>query len=262
MTVDPSWSGVLLVRSLGELSGPEADQLLESRRVPTGVRKSVLAFAGGRPPTLSLAADTARRCDSAAGSGRSGDEVLQTLLTESIETVPTLEHRMALHVCAHADTTSEQLLQARRYDAWYRHITLAMLAHTYLGYFRNRPKSPGSGLIPLALGEVERLLAHLITIACDRSREWAWSPLAQASSTGSKNSHYLAKTGHYEVRLEHKPRGVEPPDGDDQPEALVEQGVVVLRTKSEPVPPKSASPTSASPTSGCHRLQRWGEIGW
>jgi ATP/maltotriose-dependent transcriptional regulator MalT len=108
--VDPSWSGVLLVRGLGELSGPEADQLLESRGVRAGVRKSVLAFAGGHPLTLSLAAETARRCDAAAGSGRSG--VLRTLLTELIETVPSPEHRMALHVCAHADTTSEQLLRA------------------------------------------------------------------------------------------------------------------------------------------------------
>jgi hypothetical protein len=34
------------------------------------------------------------------------------LLTELIETVPSPDHRMALHVCAHADTTSEQLLRA------------------------------------------------------------------------------------------------------------------------------------------------------
>jgi ATP/maltotriose-dependent transcriptional regulator MalT len=109
---DPSWSGALLVHGLGDLSLPEADQLLESRGVPVGVRECVLTFAGGHPLTLSRAADTARRCDSAASRGRAGDEVLQTLLTELIETVPSPDHRMALHVCAHADTTNEQLLRA------------------------------------------------------------------------------------------------------------------------------------------------------
>jgi hypothetical protein len=109
---DPSWSGALLVRGLGDLSLPEADQLLDSRGVPVGVRESVLAFAGGHPLTLSRAADTARRCNSAARRGRPGDEVLQTLLTELIETVPSPDHRIALHVCAHAETTSEQLLRA------------------------------------------------------------------------------------------------------------------------------------------------------
>jgi hypothetical protein len=34
------------------------------------------------------------------------------LLTELIETVPSPDHRMALHICAHAQTTSQQLLQA------------------------------------------------------------------------------------------------------------------------------------------------------
>jgi len=111
--VDPSWSGALLVRGLGDLSRPAALQLLESRGVPVGVRGSVLSFAGGRPLALSLAADTARRCcDAAASSGPPGEDVLQRLLAELIETVPSPDHRMALHVCAHADTTSEQLLRA------------------------------------------------------------------------------------------------------------------------------------------------------
>jgi DNA-binding CsgD family transcriptional regulator len=41
-----------------------------------------------------------------------GEEVLRTLLTELIETVPTPDHRMALRVCAHSNTTTEQLLRA------------------------------------------------------------------------------------------------------------------------------------------------------
>lgn len=111
--VDPSWSGAPLVRGLGDLSRPAALQLLESRGVPVGVRGSVPAFAGGHPLALSLAAETAWRCcDATASNGRPGEEVRETLLTELIQTVPTPDHRMALHVCAHADTTNEQLLRA------------------------------------------------------------------------------------------------------------------------------------------------------
>jgi hypothetical protein len=110
---DPCWSGALLVRRVGDLSRFEADQLLKLRGIPDGVRESVLAFAGGHPLALSRAADMARRCcDSSASSARRTDEVLQALVTELIDTVPSPDHRMALHVCAHADTTSEQLLRA------------------------------------------------------------------------------------------------------------------------------------------------------
>ncbi|WP_366890271.1 BTAD domain-containing putative transcriptional regulator [Pseudonocardia sp.] len=131
---DPSWSGALLVHGLGDLSVPEADQLLESRGMPDGVRESVLAFAGGHPLALSLGAEVARRCVSAAGRGRPGDEVLQTLLTEVIETAPSPDHRMALHLCAHSDTTSEQLLRAVKPGQ------------------RHRPRQPGRAL-RLALKE-------------------------------------------------------------------------------------------------------------
>jgi DNA-binding SARP family transcriptional activator len=125
---DPSWSGALLVHGLGDLSRPEADQLLKSRGIPDGVREPVLAFAGGHPLALSRAADVARRCcDSAASSERPGDEVLQTLLTELIETVPSPDHRMAPHVCAHADTTGEQLLRADVADNDTAHVDPAEL---------------------------------------------------------------------------------------------------------------------------------------
>jgi hypothetical protein len=109
---DLSWAGTLLVHGLDDLAPSEAEQLLESRGVPTDVRQSVLAFAGGHPQTLAMAADAARRCDSATSSGRLADQVLRALVAELIETAPSPDHRMALRVCAHADTTSEQLLGA------------------------------------------------------------------------------------------------------------------------------------------------------
>ena len=82
---DPSWSGALHVHGLGDLSEPEADQLLESRGIPDGVRESVLAIVGGHPLALSVAADAARRCASVARPGTSRDELLQTLIAELLE---------------------------------------------------------------------------------------------------------------------------------------------------------------------------------
>jgi hypothetical protein len=55
--------------------------------------------------------------------------------------------------------------QVRRYDAWYRHITLAMLADTYLDGTAAVSLKVSRGLIPLTLGEVRRVLAHLIHAA-------------------------------------------------------------------------------------------------
>ena len=56
--------------------------------------------------------------------------------------------------------------QVRRYDAWYRHITLAMCAHAYLAVTAAGPKRghfDRPGLVPISLAETRRLLAHLIT---------------------------------------------------------------------------------------------------
>jgi hypothetical protein len=108
---DPAWSGTLLVRSLGDLTRPEADQLLASRGVPVAARESVLPFAGGHPLALAAAAETARRCVPVEQLECSADEVLQSLLTALIETAPSPDHRTALYVCAHAERTTEPLLR-------------------------------------------------------------------------------------------------------------------------------------------------------
>src|SRR5438067_11282531 len=57
----------------------------------------------------------------------------------------------------------------------------------------NRPKSPGSGLIPVTLGEVRRLLAHLITTTPSRTAAWAWS-------RWRRHHQYCARTSHYQRR--------------------------------------------------------------
>lgn len=109
---DPSWSGALAVRALRGLSPSEATALLTARGVPAHIHDSVLAYAGGHPLALSLAADNAGHGDPAAGPWRPTHDLIETLLGELIGPVPSPVHQLALHVCAHAHSTTEELLRA------------------------------------------------------------------------------------------------------------------------------------------------------
>jgi DNA-binding SARP family transcriptional activator len=109
---DPSWSGALAVRALRGLTPSEATALLTARAVPAHIHDSVLAYAGGHPLALSLAADNVGHGDPAAGSWRPTHDLIETLLGELIGPVPSPIHQLALHVCAHAHSTTEDLLRA------------------------------------------------------------------------------------------------------------------------------------------------------
>ena len=61
----------------------------------------------------------------------------------------------------------------------------------------NRPKSPGSGLIPVTLGEVRRLLAHLITAIPARAIVWAWSRWRRTHQHRARTSHYQRRQASY-----------------------------------------------------------------
>jgi SRSO17 transposase len=105
--------------------------------------------------------------------------------------------RWAIEECFQTATTEVGLdqYQVRRYDAWYRHITLAMLAHAYLSVTAAiARRRPGSGLIPLTLGEIRRLLAHLTRIP-NRARTWAWSRWRRCHQHRTRTSHYKRRTG-------------------------------------------------------------------
>ncbi len=71
----------------------------------------------------------------------------------------------------------------------------------------DRPKSPGSGLIPITLGEVRRLLAHLITTVPSRGRRLGLVRAgAAATSTAPKPATTSGKGRiheQYEVLLEY-----------------------------------------------------------
>ena len=131
------------------------------------------------------------------------------------------EHELAYYLCAApAATTDQELIrvagsrwaieecfqkaksetgldhyQVRRYDAWYRHITLAMLAHAYLSVTAaTAPKALAAASSAFTLGEVRRLLAHLITTPPGRATIWAWSRWRSTPPAPRQNQPLPAKT--------------------------------------------------------------------
>jgi hypothetical protein len=70
--------------------------------------------------------------------------------------------------------------------------------------YRRSAACPGSGLIPITLGEVRRLLAHLITTHPGRAATWAWSHWRRRHQHRAKTSHYQRRQIKYnKVRLEY-----------------------------------------------------------
>ncbi|GAB7049043.1 AAA family ATPase [Catenuloplanes indicus] len=110
---DVSWSGLLRVTRLGDLAPDEAAELLRLRGVPESRHEAVLAFAGGHPLALSLAASSAASAvPESAGRWVPTRDVLTTLIDQLVGEVPSPAHRLALEVCAHVESTTEELLRA------------------------------------------------------------------------------------------------------------------------------------------------------
>ena len=94
--------------------------------------------------------------------------------------------------------------EVRRWDGWYRHITLSMLAHAYLSVIRQQAMEqgekratygPDEGLIPITAPEVRRLLTRLIwteTQPPDFILSWSW---------WRRRHHARARQFHYNRRL-------------------------------------------------------------
>ena len=108
---EPSWSAALRTLSLGDLSPTDATALLTARGVPARAQRSVLGRVGGNPLALSLAAEIAGHSDPATSSWSPHHDIIQALINQLIGAVPSAIHRLALHVCAHAQRTTEDLLR-------------------------------------------------------------------------------------------------------------------------------------------------------
>ncbi|MFD4197860.1 BTAD domain-containing putative transcriptional regulator [Amycolatopsis thermoflava] len=110
---DPAWSGSIVVRRLDALGAAESAALVEARGVDPGFVPSIVDFAAGNPFVLSLAAEVGRSM-SATGQPSRREAVrfvVDTVLDTLIGAVPSAQHRRALHVCAHARYTTEDLLR-------------------------------------------------------------------------------------------------------------------------------------------------------
>jgi SRSO17 transposase len=94
--------------------------------------------------------------------------------------------------------------QVRRWDSWYRHTTLVMLAHAILTVIaaRERTRSPADPeLIPLTVHEIRRLFAKLITNTVHTiDHSLAWSRWRRRHQARAKTSHYRRR-GHLNYRL-------------------------------------------------------------
>lgn len=110
-TTDPGWSDLLHVTALRNLSPDESMAFLDARGVPGPAHAPLLAFTGGHPLALALAAAVGVKDERAAARWEPSREVIETLLPELVGEVPSPRHRRALEVCAHAYMTSESLLR-------------------------------------------------------------------------------------------------------------------------------------------------------
>jgi SRSO17 transposase len=95
--------------------------------------------------------------------------------------------------------------QVRRFDSWYRHITLVMLAHAILAVIaaceRAQQQSVDQQMVPLSINEIRRLLAKLVINAVHSLDHWlGWSQWRRRHQKRAKTSHYRRR-GH----IEHRP---------------------------------------------------------
>lgn len=83
--------------------------------------------------------------------------------------------RWAIEECFQTAKNEDGLdhYQVHHYDAWYRHIALAML--TSPSPWQTPRENERGRHFPLSLGEARRLLAHIITPQPSQDQSRAWS---------------------------------------------------------------------------------------
>ena len=108
---DPGWRDLLRVLALRNLTPEEGRDYLRRCGVPEPLHGRLLEVSYGHPLGLSLLADQVLRHDSPNIAVDSPD-LVATLVQRFLGTVPDLEQRRALEVCALARVTTEPLLRA------------------------------------------------------------------------------------------------------------------------------------------------------
>ena len=92
--------------------------------------------------------------------------------------------------------------QLRRWDSWYRHTTLVLLAHAILATAEARRPRP-AGLIPLSLPEIRRLFTRLTATTHTIGHHLAWSLWRRRHQANARTSHY-----HRRGHPEHQPAAI------------------------------------------------------
>jgi hypothetical protein len=111
-SLDPGWAQLFVELVVRPLDASQSDALLAARGVAAEQRGPIVAFAGGSPLALSLAASVPAAARGASPLWKPTGDVLTTLVDRLVGDLPSNAHRRALEVVAQAYVTRESLLRA------------------------------------------------------------------------------------------------------------------------------------------------------
>ncbi|MFB6232240.1 MAG: ATP-binding protein [Salinibacter sp.] len=110
---DPGWRALVKIIPLRNLDRETGRTLLQRRDVPTSEHETILNFTHGHPLALSLVADLMeQRGDSTFESEETHPDIVETLVGQFVQKVPSPAHRAALEAASLVPYTTEALLQA------------------------------------------------------------------------------------------------------------------------------------------------------
>jgi hypothetical protein len=110
-SLDPGWAQLFTELVVRPLDAVQSDALLKTRGVTAEQRGAIVAFAGGSPLALSLAASVPAGAPGSRALWAPTSDVLTTLVERLVGDVPSAIHRRALEVVAQAYVTRESLLR-------------------------------------------------------------------------------------------------------------------------------------------------------
>ncbi len=110
--LDPGWAALFAELVVRPLDATQSGSLLAARGVAEEQRGAIVAFAGGSPLALSLAASLPTTAMGASAPWKPTGDVLTTLVERLVGELPSTAHRRALEVVAQAYVTRESLLRA------------------------------------------------------------------------------------------------------------------------------------------------------
>ncbi len=109
---DPGWQVLLHVIALRNLDLEDSRVYLQRRAVPDDQQRAVLNFAHGHPLALSLIADRLAQRPGILFEPTAAPDLIQLLVEQLAEEVPSPMHRASLEACALVRLMSEPLLEA------------------------------------------------------------------------------------------------------------------------------------------------------